>query len=129
MNLKEFLIAIAVSTFFSLIGWLIVLTRVDPETSGWPGIILFYLTAFASLVGLFSLAGTWLRAKKETHPHLIIREVKIAVRHAIFIASMGLGALALASHNLLRWWVWILFLCIICVLEYIFLLIQDHRRT
>ena len=129
MNLKEFLIAIGVATLLAIGGWVIVLTRVDPETAGWAGVILFYLTAFASIVGICAFLGTWIRARKAAHPHLIIREVKIALRHAIFIATMGLGALALASANALRWWIWVLFIVVICVIEYVFLLIQDHRRS
>lgn len=129
MNLKEFLIAIGVATVLAFAGWGIVLTRVDPETSGWPGVVLFYLTAFAAIVGICAFLGTWIRARKEQHAHLIIREVKIALRHAIFIATMGLGALALASAQALRWWIWILFIAVICAIEYIFLLIQDHRRS
>lgn len=129
MNLKEFLIAIGVATLLAIGGWVVVLVRVDPETAGLPGVVLFYLTAFAAIVGICAFLGTWLRARKEQHPHLIVREVKIALRHSIFLATLGLGALALASMNALRWWIWLIALVVICAVEYIFLLIQDQRRS
>lgn len=110
-------------------GWIAVLLNVNPNEGGYIGFLLFYLTLLIALVGTFSLLGIFFRVYIKKRHHVVIREVHIAFRHAIFMSIMAVTSLALSANGWLQWWVFLLLLAIIALLEYVALIIQEGRRA
>ncbi len=110
-------------------GWAAILLYVNPDEGGFVGFLLFYLTLLISLIGTFSLLGIFFRVYIKKRHHVVIREVHIAFRHAVFMATMAVVSLALSANGWLKWWVFLLLLATIAILEYIALIIQEGRRA
>lgn len=116
-------------TFLAWIGWAFVLLKVNPDEGGFIGFLLFYLTLLIALTGTFSLLGIFFRVYIKKRHHVVIREVHIAFRHAVFMASMAVTSLALSAQGWLTWWVFLLLLAIIAIFEYVALIIQEGKRS
>lgn len=119
----------AAGTLLAWSGWAAVLWNVNPESGGFIGFLLFYLTLLVALIGTFTLLGITFRVYVKKRHHVVIREVHIAFRHAVFMACMAVVSLALSAHGWLKWWVFLLLLATIALLEYVALVIQEGRRA
>jgi hypothetical protein len=104
MSFRAFLWMMLLGTLVAWGGFAYVLLMVDPFESGLPGLLLFYVTLFASCVGLFSLCGLLYRVLYLRRNEIVIREVKVAFRHAILFAFVTVASLALSAGNLFTWW-------------------------
>lgn len=129
MELRQFLWAMGFGTCLAASAWILVLFRVDPEEAGMVGHALFYLTLFAFFTGIWCLLGTWFRMRFQKGEHLISRAVKISFRHAVMLAAVGTASLALSAQGWLHWWNVLLQFAAVGLVEYIFLLVQESRRT
>jgi len=109
-----------------LLGYVIL--NVNPFESGLIGLFVFYISLYASLIGLMSLAGITFRIHIRNRQQTAFREVRIAFRHAVLLSGVAVVALILSSINWLAWWNFFILLAIIGVLEYVFLTIQESRR-
>lgn len=94
MNLRIFLLGITVVTLISLISLIVILTNIDPYNAEIFYFILFYLSFFIALAGLFSLAGFYLR-KLVIKNKIPIRLFKTSFRQGIFISLILTGFLLL----------------------------------
>ena len=119
----------AAGTLLAWGAWSAVLLNVNPDEGGFVGLLLFYLTLLISLIGTFALMGIFFRVYIKKRKHVVIREVHIAFRHAIFMATMAVVSLGLSAHGWLKWWVFLLLLAVIALLEYVALVIQEGRRA
>lgn len=109
-------------------SWVAVLWNVNPDEAGIPGFVLFYLTLCVALIGTFSVLGVVYRVHVLKRQHVVSREVRIAFRHAILLASMAVSSLALSTYGWLKWWVFLLLLALVGVIEYAALTIQESKR-
>jgi hypothetical protein len=94
MSLRRFLFGIGFLTVISLVSLTYILTNIDPYNTTILSFILFYLSFFVAIAGLFILIGFYLRkliVKKKT----IHRLLKISFRQGILISIILTGLLLL----------------------------------
>jgi hypothetical protein len=107
-------------TLFSLVAFAFVVNFVDPEKAGAVGKLLFYLTLFFSLSGIFNLLLLGIR-KRTMGEDTAVLNVGLSFRQGILLAILFSGLLALQSLRFLTWWDGLLLLVVIFVVELYFL--------
>ncbi len=116
-------------TLLAWMGWVLVLFRIDPQESGLPGLALFYLTLFVSLVGTLATFGVLYRVHLLKRRELLSREVKISFRHGVMLSLVAVISLALSAQALLFWWNFLALIIFVAAIEYGFLLVNESRRN
>jgi len=103
MNLKFFILGISFLTLISL-GFLVyILINVDPYNNTILNFILFYLSFFVLIAGLFILTGFYLK-KLFIKKKIAYRLFKTSFRQGILISIILTGFLLLQSFRILAWW-------------------------
>lgn len=123
------MIFMLLGTFLSWSAWGLVIWNMDPTEAGIAGFVLFYLTLLMSLVGTMTLLGVVYRVMLLKRHALVMREVRIAFRHAILISLVGIISLILSGLGFLRWWAITAMILLVCGLEYLFLIGEESRRV
>lgn len=119
----------SVATVLAWLAWVSVLQNVNPDEAGWLGHAAFYVTLFIALVGLASLLGTIIRVHLLKRSQLVLREVKIAVRHGVLLSLMAVVSLLLSLIGWFTWWSFALLLAVLGAVEYTSLLVQESKRS
>ncbi len=120
MSLRSYLIGMALSTFLCFGAWVLVLINIDPFNCNFVGFILFYLSLFFALIGVFTLLGFYLRvwfSKNE----VIFSHIGPSFRQGIFLSLILVGCLALQSFRILDLWSGGLFIASVVLLEFFFM--------
>lgn len=128
MGYRSFLAMMIAGTVAACGLLMYVIFNINPFESGLIGLFVFYISLYASLVGLLSLAGIIFRVHIRNRLQTAFREVRIAFRHAVLLSGVAVTALILSSINWLAWWNFMILLAVIGLLEYVFLTIQESRR-
>lgn len=116
MKLKTYLITMGILTVVCWAIWGYILIIVDPNTTNWIGITLFYVSLFLALVGTTAILGFFIRfvALKQA---VAFRAVIQAFRQSFLFALLIIISLFLLSKGLFSW-LNLLFLIIgLCILE------------
>ena len=121
MSLKQLLIIVASATAICWLSCAMVLFEVDPLTSGWVGLLIFYLSLFFALLGSFFMIVFLTRKYLIKKTELEYRIVNSSLRQSFFFALIIIGALFLQSKRFLTWWNIIILIVAIGALEYLFL--------
>lgn len=127
MTFRSYLALIAATTGLAWAGWVFVLWQVNPDEAGALGFALFYLTLGTALMGTIATASFAYRVlflKRE----VLMREVRITVRHALLLGSGGILALVCAANEWLSWLTGILLIGVIGAIEYVCLVIDSGHR-
>ena len=128
MTFKDFLAVMAIATAAAWIGWIVVLVGIDPARAGFLGVLFFYVSLSAALLGTLTLAGAGVRVWR--HPEeLVSRQVERAFRQAILFTLLLIGSLALLSASLLRWWSVLLLIFALGAVELAFLSSRPQRKS
>ncbi len=127
MPLKRYLIGISISTLFCWLAWVTVLYYINPESSGFIGLFLFYISLLIALVGSFALLGFFFRVWFSAED-IVYKHVGISLRQAILFSVLVVGGLFLQALRLLTWWNGLLFILGLVVLELFFLTRQSLPR-
>ncbi len=120
MSLRYYLTTMAIGTAACWIAWYIVILSIDPNSAGFFGISLFYISFFLALVGTFSLAGFFIKFLLTKNDTLIFRQVKQTFRQSIGFSLLLLTFLGLLHLSLLTWWNSILLFSLFILIEAIF---------
>ncbi|MDD2757869.1 MAG: hypothetical protein PHD72_00655 [Patescibacteria group bacterium] len=104
MTLRQYLIIMSIATAVCWAVWASVVFFYDPQSAGFIGFSLFYLSLFLSLLGTFSVIGFFIRAKMVKNDEIVFRYIKKTFRQGIFFATFILLLLFLQQHKLLTWW-------------------------
>lgn len=101
-------------------AFIIVLFRIDPNSAGSVGLLLFFVALFFAIWGSFSMLGFFIRYLfiKDT---VLFRHVGISLRQAFWFAILICLSLFLVTQELLAWWMSILLVIGLSVLEGFFL--------
>ncbi|MDO8584443.1 MAG: hypothetical protein Q7R83_04675 [bacterium] len=128
MPFKTYLWCMSIAALFAWVGWVYVLVSINPIESGFVGHLLFYITLLLALTGTLAVVGLLfrLRAKKD---QMLFREVRIAWRHAILLSIACIASLLLASRDLLTWWNFLALFVGVGFVEYLFLIVQESKRS
>jgi len=98
MTLRAYLILMTITTLVVWLSFGIILLTVNPETTSWLGIGLFYVTLLIALTGTGSIIGFIIRflfLKRE----LAVRSVLVSFRQGFLGALMICGLLFLFSRG------------------------------
>ncbi|MFH1890890.1 MAG: hypothetical protein ABIJ91_05010 [Candidatus Kuenenbacteria bacterium] len=119
MTLKKYLIYMALATLFCAIAWFEVLFFVNPLSTGPIGFVLFYLSLFLTLWGIFSIIGFLARYifKKNEFAY---NHVKTSFRQGFLFSLLLAGSSFLQSYKLLVWWNLLLLIGLLAIVEYFF---------
>jgi hypothetical protein len=90
----------------------------DPFTAGSLTHILLYLSVFLLCLGLFTLIGILIRQR--FFYGIYIANLITSFRQAILLATLVTGSLLLQAQGLRFWWVELLFILFLMVLEIFF---------
>ncbi len=120
MTLRAYVWGMRIITLLSLVALGAVIFYVDPESSGIFGIVIFYVTIFFALSGIFNLFLLFIR-KKLLGKELVSVNVGLSFRQGLLLAIFCFIILILQSYHLLVWWNALLALAGIFLVEFYFL--------
>ncbi|MFH0829073.1 MAG: hypothetical protein V1907_02745 [Candidatus Kerfeldbacteria bacterium] len=119
MSLTRYLTIMGIGTAISSASWIIVLMFIDPETIGFVGVALFFVSFFLMIFGIASIVGFVVRRLFQRY-EVAFKLVAISFRQAILIALMLSGTLFLQSRRLFTWWTSIPLLVFLSLVEAFF---------
>lgn len=123
MRFKSFFLLIILGTVLSWIAWGMVIFNFDPNQISLLQFIAFYISLFMALGGTIFIVIDWLKSKVFRRQLLVFR-VRASIRHGILFSILLLGWAFLKSQNLLAWWVLLMLILILTVLEFFFISLQ-----
>ena len=110
----------AVATTVAFVGWALVLFYIDPISSGYMGLVLFYTTLFLGLMGFFTLISFSLK-RWVSNNEIIFAYVASSFRQGFWLAVIIVGLLIMQAARILNWWDTLLFVGSIALLELYFI--------
>jgi len=127
MSIYRYLFTMGIATVVSAGSWFLVLSFLDPLTSGAVGIALFFGSFCLTVFGLCSLAGFFVRRliQRQETP---FRLVAVSFRQAGLFAILITGSLMLQSQRLFTLWTAFLLLLTLTLIEAYFVARQASRR-
>lgn len=120
MTLKLYLWGMKISTILSIIAWGLVIYYIDPESSGFAGQILFYLSLYLVLTGTFTLIFALIR-KKLADEETVSFYLGTNFRQGALVALLAIILLFFQSLRILTWWDGLLVVAGIFIIELYFL--------
>lgn len=99
MNLRQYLIVMAIGTAVAISSWCVVLIAMNPLTSGALALVAFYVTLSLGLAGLFTILGTLARTYRFPDRD-IGATVNRSLRQGIFLTILLVGSLYLMTQGL-----------------------------
>lgn len=116
MTLARYLFFMTVATLLCWGALALVVFFVDPNESGLIGIGIFYAAEFFAVVGTASLIGFLCRYyfQPKEFSHIQVRN---SFRQAVWLGFLITGALILQSLNLVTWWILLILVLILTVME------------
>lgn len=121
MTLKSYLWGIRIGTILSFLAFILVLFNVDPQTAGISGQLIFYVSSFLVLSGVFVLFFSWLRLKWSNENESASILLALSFRQGILLAIFCIAILLMQSLRILTWWDGLLVLAGILLVELYFL--------
>ncbi len=104
MTVYTFLWGVRILTWFSTLIWLAVLILIDPDSSQWVGLSLFYFSLFFTLTGWTTLFLNRLRefflGEEEGQ-----KKIEMSIREGILISFCCIVILFLQGKGFLTWWI------------------------
>lgn len=126
MTLRTYLALMTVATLIAWLGFGIVLLTIDPGTTNWLGISLFYITLLICLMGTAAIIGFVIRFLFLKH-ELITRSVVVAFRQGFLVAILVTIILFFLSHRLFNILNVILVILGLTALEFLLLSLESDR--
>lgn len=120
MTLRSYLNSMAVATSIAFMGWTLVLMYIDPKSSGYMGLVLFYTTLFLGLMGFFTLISFSLK-RWISNNEVIFAYIASSFRQGFWLAIIIIGLLVMQGGRILNWWDALLFVGAISLLELYFI--------
>jgi len=123
MSLRAYLAVMGFGTILAGATFFLVLFRVDPQTAGWLGFVLLYLSLGLALAGAVSIVGFVVRVAAH-RDEMLSRLVTLSFRQAVLLSAVAVGSLILRSHDLLSWWNSALLIIVATIVEFIFISLE-----
>jgi len=105
--------------FLSLGLWFLLLFNVNPFTAPTWIVIVFYLTLFLFLVGIFAIVGFYFKVWASNR-EIIFSHLAPTLRQSALISLLIIGLIFLEQVKALNWWVAILLVAAVIMLELFF---------
>lgn len=120
MTIKSYLFLMTTSTILCWICFLCIILRINPDTTNFIGLVLFYLSLSLSLIGTTAIIGFIVRFIFLKH-ELAFQSVREAFRQSFLFTALIIISLVLLSNNLFDWINLSLLIITLSVLEFIML--------
>ncbi|MFH1551305.1 MAG: hypothetical protein ABIC36_00295 [bacterium] len=123
MNPLTYLVGLIITILLSSVCLIAIIIYFNPFSSGLVAFILFYLSLFISLTGIFTLLGLFIRriSRKRRTPlpcNKVIRQMEISFRQGLFLSIIFISALILQSQRVLAWWYLLILVVIVGLVEW-----------
>lgn len=119
MGLRIYLFGLYFAMFISMGLWFLLLFNVNPFTApGWI-IGIFYTTLLCFFTALFAIAGFYLKVWMSNR-EVIFAHLAPTLRQSALLATVLVGLFFLKQVSVLNWWVGILFIISLIMLELFF---------
>jgi len=117
MTLKLYLAGIIFTTVLALASFLLVISLFSPQ--GIDALLagLLFFSLFIGLAGLFSLAGFFIRSKRQKNP-ASLQFLKISFRQGALLAALLAGSLFLRTYRIFWWGSGLILLMLVLVAEF-----------
>lgn len=116
---NKYIIFIAFTAIISWFGFYIVIQKINPEQSAETALVLFFSSLFIALTCSFALMGYFLRIWF-TKNEVTVNNLNIALRQGVLLALCAIFCLIFLLLNTLTWWIGILLVSLITLLEFYF---------
>ncbi len=123
MTLKKYLSIMTLVVLISWGVWYSVINMIDPDSTNWIGISLFYGSLFLALLGTSSLLGFLVRFVG-LNQQLVFRSVNDAFRQSFFLSFFIIAILFLLSREMFSWLNLIFLISALSVLEFLLISIR-----
>jgi hypothetical protein len=120
MSHTHYIIGILLAGILSLIGWFLVLFRLDPFSSTNIALILFFVSLFFALASFFTVIGYYLRVFFNKN-EIYYAHILISLREGILFGFFVCITLIFQIIRVLTWWNLLLLFLAIMLLEVYFL--------
>ena len=120
MDIRSYIWTSRFLTFVFLVVFGLVVTYINPETSGLQGKVFFYLSLFLFLAGLFNFFLLFFR-KKMMDRETAELNARLSLRQGVLLALLVPGLLILQSFRMLVWWDGLILVAGIFLVELYFL--------
>jgi Ca2+/Na+ antiporter len=128
MSFKWYAILMGLGTGLAWVAWVIILQTVNPDEAGILGKVFFFVTLFLGLVGMITLLGLIYRIGFRKRNEMLVKEVRVAFRHALLLSAVVVLTLIFSANDWLKWHTLVAFLLVVVGLEYMFLVFIDAQR-
>lgn len=115
---RSHLIILAIGTLLCASSLVSIIKFTDPYHTGAGVHTLFYISLFLLGLGIFALMGIIIRQRFSSGIYLV--NVKVSVRQACLLSALLTASVLLQGKGLLFWWVELLLILFIVVLEIFF---------
>ena len=104
MTLKSYLWGMRISWAIALAAWVLVFINIDPEKSGAPGWLLFYISMFLLLASTFVLLLTWIWRKSQKDEDEAMMYIGVSFRQGMLLSLLFIVLLLFQQYRVLTWW-------------------------
>lgn len=118
MKIKGFLTGLVLATILAWACLIAVLNYNSPQGNGFGLLILFYLSLFAAIAGIFSIIGIFIRRISQGKKS-VQKQIKISFRQGLLLSLVLVVALFLQSQQLFHWWSLIILLLVVGFIEWL----------
>jgi len=117
------LIVMFTSAVLGWLGWILVVTNINPTEFGWWGFLFFYVSLFLAVMGSLAVIGYYVRVYF-FRDGVRFRQASIAFRQAFSLSVLLIITLWLSGHDLLSWWNILLLIAGVSLFEFFFISYQ-----
>ncbi len=127
MSHTKYILGIFAAGIISLLGWVLVLYRLDPFSSTTIAMTLFFITLFFTLASFFTVIGYYLRVLLNRN-EIYYAHIIISLRQGILFSLFVCLSLTFQLMKVLKWWNLALLFLAIILLEMFFVSRKDRGR-
>ncbi|MBI4709477.1 MAG: hypothetical protein HY764_04760 [Candidatus Portnoybacteria bacterium] len=124
MTFRLYLIGFALATLIALLSFCLIIIFFSPENADAFLLSLLFLSLFIAFSGLFSLAGFFIR-KKRNRREASFKFLSISFRQGISLAILLTASLVMRTYNIFWWWGGVILILIVLGVEFLFLRRQN----
>jgi len=127
MSLSSYLWGIRFFTCVTLFAWLGIVFFLDPNETGIGGAMLFSISLFIFLTGIFLLFAIWLY-RIRLGDMGTIHHLSGSFRQAVLLSLYGMGILFFQYTHILLWWDALLLLATLLLIEFSYKYFSHHKE-
>jgi hypothetical protein len=127
MTLRQYLAIMGLGTAVAWSAVGLIVTHVDPDEAQVAVFAILYLALFLALTGTLSIVGFLLRVSLLKKDLFISQQVLAAFRQAVLLSLLLVSMLVLKSRAMLTWWIALLAVAALTLLEFFFISARVKR--